>query len=278
MNAKELFNNIISNLSELYDEHEARSITELLLEDHKITRTDIMLDNSVTWDKNILEIQIERLLKSEPIQYILGYGWFYERKFFVNSNTLIPRSETEELCHLILSEKDRFPKHAKVLDIGTGSGCIACTLALENPDWQITAFDVNNDTLDMARKNANNLKANIKFELQNILTTINVSDFDIIVSNPPYVLDSETRVMNNNVTDFEPHLALFVPDNDPLIFYKKITGLSTSCKTTKALYFEINEALGTQTSQLLVENGFSSVKILKDFQGKDRIVAGYRPI
>jgi release factor glutamine methyltransferase len=242
-----------------------------------LKKSDILLDKKIEKVNNeeIISI-INRINQSEPIQYILGETEFYGRKFKVNKNVLIPRPETEELVDLIIKENKK-QKKIKVLDIGTGSGCIAITLAKELPEAEVCALDISKDALKTANENAlmNNAKVdfshadiiqNLKFKLQNL---------NIIVSNPPYVRESEKKQMHTNILEHEPFTALFVKDEDPLIFYKSIILFAKQHLVENGkCYFEINEKFGQETIALFAENNFSEIRIIKDLQNKDRIAVG----
>jgi release factor glutamine methyltransferase len=231
---------------------------------------------------------IDRINQSEPVQYVLEETEFYGRKFKVNKNVLIPRPETEELVDLIIKE-NRKQKKIKVLDIGTGSGCIAITLGKELPEAEVYALDISKEALQTARENAlmNNAKVElIEFDIispvedkqnspylgQAKLITHNL---DIIVSNPPYVRESEKKQMHANVLDHEPYTALFVKDEDPLIFYEKIILFAKEHLTNGGkCYFEINEKFGEKIAELFLKNNFSDVRVIKDLQDKYRMAVG----
>lgn len=215
----------------------------------------------------------ERLSVGEPLQYITGEQVFFGRRFAVDPRVLIPRGETEELVALLLSGDDK--GSLKLLDIGTGSGAIAVTLATERPGWQVKGMDISPGALDVAGENARRLDAAVDFVEADILDENRWAElgvYDIIVSNPPYVRESEKKTMHANVLEHEPQGALFVPDGDPLVFYRTIArfakiGLAPGGK----LYFEINEALGRETADMLAELGFRNVKIHQDINGRDRM-------
>lgn len=214
-----------------------------------------------------------KLSKNIPIQYILGETEFYGLPFFVNENVLIPRPETEELVEWILTDFKHKPA-LSILDIGTGSGCIPISLAKNWLQAKVHSWDVSSEALAVAEKNAVLNKTNVYFERHNILETQNI-DFpvDIMVSNPPYVQISEQVQMKKNVLDFEPHLALFVPENDPLLFYRKIGELAwENLKSGGCLYFEINQYLGQETLDLLQSIGFQNLELRKDFMKNDRMI------
>ena len=210
---------------------------------------------------------IADLKTKKPIQYILGETEFYGLQFKVNEHTLIPRPETEELVEWILKEE-----FSSALDIGTGSGCIAITLA-KNTNAKITAIDISKEAIDVAKENTKNNKVEIDFMLQDILQAETLSKVDLIVSNPPYILNSEKQKMEANVLDFEPDLSLFISDNDPLLFYKKIGVLAEkSLNCGGKLYFEINEKYGAEILEMLSEIGFVDIALKKDINDKDRMV------
>ncbi|MBB6460103.1 peptide chain release factor N(5)-glutamine methyltransferase [Flammeovirga kamogawensis] len=274
MTAKEIYQEIHKQLLPIYDDNEASSIAYLWLEERLgAKKINVMLDkHAIDFDIKILENDLERLKKHEPIQYIIGYGDFYGHKFFLNKDTLIPRSETEELVFTILQRH----KEGVLLDIGTGSGCIPISLALES-NLTTMAIDINKDALKAASKNAELLKANTTFSRVDILTD-DLESFpmlDIIVSNPPYVMNKEKALMDKNVLEFEPDRALYVEDDAPLIFYQRIASIAAK-KLNKGgwLYFEINEQFGKETEKLMLDEGFINTRIIKDFQGKDRMLEG----
>ncbi len=243
----------IQELISLYGEREALSILKLYNEEKgELTDTDR-----------------QRLLSSEPIQYIIGRAHFWGREFAVNPSTLIPRGETEELVHLII--KNLTPEFSgSIVDVGTGSGIIATTLALELPKAKVSALDISEEAIKTARANSQEFAANVECSVQDIFDCKEL-DFDIVVSNPPYVTESEKKLMHPNVLKWEPHTALFVSDEDPLIFYRTIARL-----TKKTLYFEINEHLGTQMTEMLLQEGFTDIQIIKDIHSRDRICTAKR--
>lgn len=279
----------ISELTSIYDEVEAESFFYLSLEKlHNLKRIDLALqpnfeltESEVDNWNNILD----DLKSQKPIQYILGETEFYGLPFLVNENVLIPRPETEELVQLIIVESQKIKKETiRILDIGTGSGCIAVSLAKNLPNAQVFAIDVSEKALKVAKKNAEINQVSINFIQTNILETNNLAqlstnnqqpttEFDIIVSNPPYVRHLEKDEIKKNVLDYEPHLALFVEDNDALLFYRKIAQLSkTSLIQNGKLYFEINQYLGKETVELLEELEYENIKLLKDIYGNDRMI------
>ena len=276
---KTLHRQLTSSIT-LYEDQEKANIAYLILEDlFKISKTDLLMDRKVKeYDEDRIKDIINRLNKAEPIQYILGHTEFYGRKFTVNKNVLIPRPETEELIDLIIKE-NRKNKNLFILDIGTGSGCIAVTLAKEIPDAKVCAMDINSDALSVAQKNAKDLNADLSFiEVDITNDAENKSKdfkFNLIVSNPPYIKYSEKKLMHRNVLAYEPHIALFVRDQDPLLFYKKIIEFSRQYLLPDGIcYSESNEAYGKEVKELFKKNNFANIRILKDLRGKDRFAIG----
>jgi release factor glutamine methyltransferase len=245
-----------------------------------LSRTDLLINNIIeTPNEKIVEFnfKLNDLKQTKPIQYILKEAHFYERVFQVNEHVLIPRQETEELIQLILKNTSR---NVKIMDIGSGSGIIPITLNKELPKSQVWGVDVSTEAIKVAKINAKNHSAKVSFIAQDILDESKWSnlpnELDIIVSNPPYVLNSEKELMHDNVLDYEPHLALFVENDNPLLFYKAITSLAAQkLKVGGSLYFEINEQFGEETANLL-KTAFRFVKIIKDINGKDRFVSGIK--
>lgn len=210
---------------------------------------------------------IEELKRQKPLEYILGEAEFYDLRFKVNQYTLIPRSETEELMDWVLQEN-----FDSALDIGTGSGCIAIVLA-KNTAAQISAIDNCEKALKVAKENAKLNKVNINFSTQDIFKNSSLSKVDVIISNPPYVLEAEKQKMKTNVLQYEPHLALFIPDKEPLLFYKKIGSLAAkSLNCGGKLYFEINEQYGAEILEMLSKIGFVDIALKKDINDKDRMI------
>ncbi len=233
-------------------------------------------------EQNIIASQyLERLKNHEPIQYILGETEFYGLKFKVNPSVLIPRPETEELVEWV--KPPHPPKGGflsgtpTLLDVGTGSGCIAVALKKKFPSANVSAMDISPEALALAKENAALNEVNIEFIQDDILHPAATGrKWDVIVSNPPYIPASEQRYLHKNVTDFEPHLALFVQDNDPLIFYRKIAEFALSHLSAGGrLYVEIHQSLGQQCCQLLGSMGFQSVELRKDLSGNDRMISSF---
>lgn len=271
----------IEKLTPLYDLLEVESFFYIILEDlHQMKRIDLALNPSFSFsDEDIKkwDLIVEKLQKEIPIQYILGNAHFYGLEFEVNENTLIPRPETEELVEWIV-KKNEFNGKIKILDIGTGSGCIAISLAKNLPDATVFAIDVSEKALETAKRNAVKNEADVVFLLKNILETEDLAqDFDIIVSNPPYVRNLEKEEIKKNVLDYEPHLALFVEDEDALIFYRKIAELAQKNLTENGqLYFEINQYLGTEMINLLQAKNFKNIELRKDIYDNDRMIFGLK--
>lgn len=271
---QKLLSSWASKLS-IYEKQEAESLVSWLLEHHLGWRRTQILDQAdeASFPPKLFE-DFERLKIGEPIQYIMEKGPFYGREFIVSSATLIPRNETEELVHMIIKKN---PKAGlRILDIGTGTGCIPISLALEMNNPDVFAIDISEEALEIAKKNRDILNANVTFFICDILTqTPDISEVDILVSNPPYIPEQEKTQMHRNVLDFEPGLALFVRNEDPLIFYRVIAEKGKKLlKSGGKLYFEINEKYGKDVSELMQNFGYSEVQILKDLNEKDRIAVG----
>ncbi|MDN3494020.1 peptide chain release factor N(5)-glutamine methyltransferase [Winogradskyella bathintestinalis] len=284
---KELQNIFHIELDAIYGQHEVNSFFYLCTEHYlNIPRIQLTLEPELAITKPETEIffkVLEHLKQHKPIQYVLGETEFFGLPFKVNEDVLIPRPETEELVDLIIrchSERSD-DSNLKILDIGTGSGCIAISLAKNLPNAEIYALDVSKDALSVAKHNAEINKVKINFIETDILDKNSflafdaATHFDIIVSNPPYVRHLEKQEIQPNVLDNEPHLALFVEDDNPLLFYKAITNFAIkNLKPNGQLYFEINQYLGEETKQLLVGTNFKAVELLKDLNGNDRMLKG----
>ena len=274
--------NIREKLSQIYSSEEIESITRLILEDVTgygrlqlhLRRTELLSEPKIMQIEEI----INRLLAHEPIQYILGKTEFFGLPFKVTPNVLIPRPETEELVNWIIREEKKSCQ--SMLDIGTGSGCIPIAIDKNANIENIEGWDISEEALNIARQNAAQNDSGVQFSLQDIFDTSNVpksSKWDVIVSNPPYVLMEESALMEKNVVDFEPHLALFVPEHDPLVFYRAIARFAAvHLRPQGCLYFEINERMGAQTSKLLQKSGFAEILTRKDLQGKERMIRARR--
>ncbi|KAA6314432.1 Release factor glutamine methyltransferase, partial [termite gut metagenome] len=218
---------------------------------------------------------VQRLQNHEPIQYILGNTDFFGMTFHVAPGVLIPRPETEELTELIIKENQGSPQ---VLDIGTGSGCVAISLAKHIPQATVFAWDISEEALTIARENNKQLGTNVVFHRKDVLNIVSCEEkYDVIVSNPPYVTEAEKAGMEARVTDWEPAVALFVPNNDPLRFYRHIAQLGQELLSAEGkLYFEINRAYGNETAGILKEAGYSNVRVIKDMFGNERMVTAQK--
>ena len=278
---KQYKTHFFDSLKNIQDEQEIESFFFILTEYlHNLKRVDVALnpnfelsDEEVEkWNIILVELQHEK-----PIQYITGEAWFYGLRFEVNENTLIPRPETEELVEFILKETSNFQLPASslnILDIGTGTGCIPISLKVNLPQANVSAIDISEKALEVAKRNAASNKAEINFIQANILEVLDLNqNFDIIVSNPPYVRNLEKQEIKKNVLDYEPHLALFVEDTDALLFYRKIAQLALkNLSPNGLLFFEINQYLGKETVELLENLGFKNIELKKDIYGNDRMI------
>ena len=282
------------SLKHLYPTSEIDSFFFIISDEYMgFKRIDIVLKSDFLIDKkslNLMQIATKQLKQEIPIQYIIGKTEFFGLPFNINKEVLIPRPETEELVEQVLKEvsltkickttKDETTneKQLKILDIGTGSGCIAISLKKQLPSSKTSAMDVSDEALRIAKKNAVLNKVDINFIHQDILKTNNLDKFyDVIVSNPPYVRELEKKEMKNNVLNNEPHLALFVDNKNPLLFYNKIAELAKNFLTKNGqLHFEINQYLGKETIKLLAEKGFKNIQLKKDIFGNDRIISAFK--
>lgn len=277
---REFRNDFRESLSGIYNSHEVDSFFYLILKNfHQMSRVDLALnpDFDITdievgkWKTIIAQLQLQK-----PIQYILGETEFFGLSFTVTSAVLIPRPETEELVDWILKNNLDTSEKLQILDIGTGSGCIPISLAKNLENAKLSAIDVSTEALKIAAINAHRNSVEINFIEKDILKTNDLDKtYDIIVSNPPYVRELEKQEMQKNVLEYEPHLALFVEDEDALIFYLKITQLaSKSLSEGGQLYFEINQYLGNRMLDLLNEYNFRDIELRKDIYGNDRMIFG----
>lgn len=263
------------SLTPIYDAVEAEQLFLIALEEIEgKTRIDLVMNPTMQTDKvAVWESVLEELKQEKPIQYIFGRAYFYGLTFKVNEFTLIPRAETEELVEWIINSVNP-SKPIRILDIGTGSGCIGITLANELPLARVTLMDVSDKALEVAKQNAVSNGVAVETILQDVLQLEKLkSQYDIIVSNPPYVRNLEKVEIKKNVLDYEPHLALFVEDNDPLIFYRKIALLANNnLQTGGMLFYEINQYLGEETKTLFESLDFTGVELRKDMVGNDRMI------
>lgn len=279
MTLKELKDYFYGELSSLYPEEEVQSFFVILLDhllgysrlDSVVRSSEIISEEHMAGFNNA----VSRLQQHEPIQYITGTTLFYDLPFKVNRHTLIPRPETEELVAWII-EDAKEKKSLEILDIGTGSGCIAVSLAKNLENSRVSALDISSETIDVAQANAQVNDIQVTFIQKDILQESTLPEsYDIIVSNPPYVRELEKKEMEQNVLDYEPELALFVSNEDPLVFYRKITQFAKDhLKVGGFLFFEINEYLSKEMTVLLSSNGFRDIVVRKDIFGKDRMVKG----
>ena len=264
-------------LMAVYDEGEARAVASLALEMRFGLSMADVLCGRMPADEELQSLQ-RRLLTGEPVQYVLGEAEFGGRRFRVAPGVLIPRPETYELCRWVLTAACLLPPTARILDVGTGSGCIACTLAAELPQAQLTAWDVSEQALAIARENAKRTNVHVSLELVDVLNGPPVAPFDVIVSNPPYICEQEKAAMAPNVLDYEPRLALFVPDDDPLLFYRAIASYARQVLTPGgALFFEINPLYHQPLEQMLRDRGFTAVESRSDEYGKIRFTKAIQP-
>ncbi|MBL7697704.1 MAG: peptide chain release factor N(5)-glutamine methyltransferase [Chitinophagaceae bacterium] len=277
MTRHEANQHLIRQLKKIYDPGEAMHIADLIME--KITgksRVDRLagLNEKISGsDQELLEKYTSELLTSKPVQYVLNETWFAGMKLYVDENVLIPRPETEELVEWVIEEVKSETKNLSLLDVGTGSGCIAIALKKKLPHLNVYAIDISEKALAVAKKNALQNNADITFIQMNILDDNKwkeLREFDVIVSNPPYVPEEDKNTMHDNVARFEPHLALFVPDNDPLIFYKTLAGLAKN--KGEKIFVEISDRFPDETRDIFLKQGFSETIIRKDINNNPRMI------
>jgi release factor glutamine methyltransferase len=272
--AMDLFKAIKAAIDSVSNESEKEAMAFLILEFFDIPRNAVFSNISAKIDINLLQKIISRINNGEPLQYILGYAWFYNRKFKVSPAVLIPRPETELLIDQILSFQGDNSKLV-LLDLGTGSGVIPITTALARPGWKLFASDISADALEIARQNAIDYAVDINWICADMLKAIPEipGGVDILVSNPPYVSLEEKSTLHRQVIDFEPHTALFASDTDPLNFYRAISLIGNTLLRSKGLILvEVNERYGAAVQKIFLGSGFKSVKVLTDMDGKSRIV------
>ncbi len=284
------YRQLLTQLYEIYDTREAANIADWVIEhvtgQQKIDRI-VYKDLPVSaQQQQTLQVITNQLLQHQPVQYVLGEAWFCDMKLYLNENVLIPRPETEELVEWIVEDvagcRCRYSGDQKLmlLDIGTGSGCIAIALKKRISNAEVYAIDVSKGTLNVAKQNATQQYVDVNFLHLDFLTKSKweqLPAFDIIVSNPPYVTKSEEQTMQPNVLVYEPHIALFVPDEDALKFYKAIAAFAqTHLQANGSIFVEINEALGVQVTDLFKQCGFKNITLKKDLQGKDRMIKALR--
>lgn len=276
MKLKEAIEQLKNGLAGVVDPHEAQAMIRIICEDvFNYDPVDVALRQESElpeFAQDKVADTIARLRRHEPLQYIVGSARFHGHRFKVTPAVLIPRPETEQLVDIIVDENTA--SDLRVLDMGTGSGCIAISLARALKFAQVEALDVSRDALAVARENAATLKAKVRFFESDMLSPQPSARYDIIVSNPPYICWSEREAMDRNVKDYEPGQALFVPDNDPLLFYKAIAPYAAqSLERGGRLYLEINQRFGNEVKRLLEDNGFDEVRIIEDSFGKVRFAA-----
>lgn len=262
-------------LTAIYEPREAQAVARLVLEElFGLSTTDIVCGAVEQIDEGKLREVQQKLLCGNPAQYVVGEADFCGRTFEVSPAVLIPRPETEELCRLAISLMPQQTQDCRILDIGTGSGCIACTLKAEIPQAQVEAWDISEEALRVARNNAERLSVSVVFKKVDVLQYVKSSEsYDLIVSNPPYICEHEKEKMEAVVLEHEPHLALFVPDNDPLLFYRAISQQARRLlRDGGKVAFEINAAYGQETCRLMESLGFTDIMLHKDQFGKDRFI------
>lgn len=277
--------NLRKRLQSVYTEGEASAILFLVLEKRfGLSRTDVLvgrLDSLTSEDCDLLENIVCRLEQGEPVQYVLGEADFDGMTLGVGAGVLIPRPETEELVEWI-AEDFKGAKHLRILDVGTGSGCIALALKRRFPDAEVRAWDISDEALRIASANAGRLGLDVVFERRDALCTevpeADFATYDVIVSNPPYICEKERADMDNNVLRHEPSTALFVPDSEPLLFYRSISEISLKMlRKGGSLYFEINREYGRETQDMMSGMGYGAVALRQDFMENDRMVKGVKP-
>lgn len=279
MMIKDLYRNFLVQLQKIYSLGEATTITEWVFEKMaSLKRSDILKnpEKQITPAADrLIQQSLQELLSNKPVQYVLGEAWFYHMKFKVNNYVLIPRPETEELVEQLIKDRKSKLTDPAILDIGTGSGCIPVAIKKNLPASKLTAIDVSKDALALAKENAAMHNAHISFIEANFLdesTWQALPLFDIIISNPPYIPLYEKEKLAKNVTDFEPHLALFVPDKSPLIFYEKIAAFGKEHLLPNGnIYLETHEDLAKETAALFRDH-YQTVMVKKDMYGKERMI------
>jgi release factor glutamine methyltransferase len=273
---------IQNELNDIFSKSEIPYLMRLILSDvGNVSFADITsgkISHLSDTDSQKIEDIVVRLKKNEPIQYILGTTEFYGLTLSVTPDVLIPRPETEELVEWILLENDE--NRLSILDIGTGSGCIPVALAKKMPNANVFAWDISEKALEVASGNAKRNNVNVCFSKQDVFASFSSEIvYDIIVSNPPYVLENEKNKMENNVLDFEPHIALFVPNNNPLLFYERIADIAIESLTSNGkLYFEINREKGDTIVEMLQQKGFTDIELRKDISGNERMIRAKKPL
>lgn len=277
------YNYIKQAINGQYPDTEASAIAKAILTDvFQLSTTDLYASKDMNFSTNQaekLEVIITRLRANEPLQYILGNCYFCGLNFHVEPGVLIPRPETAELVEWIIADRKSSDSPIRILDIGTGSGCISISLAKNLPQSEVYAWDISEDAIRIASDNANRLDANVRFRQTDVLGQVPTDTMmNVIVSNPPYITEAERTDMDANVTDWEPNTALFVPDNTPLLFYERIAEIGKQILTPDGtIYFEINQRFGTETVDMLRKKGYRNVELRKDLSGNDRMIKAERP-
>ena len=278
------YEDVWRKLTTVYDDREAKAVARYLLESRfGLSMTDILCGKVETLSEEDLATLLNRLLLGEPVQYVVGTTDFLGRTFHVEPGVLIPRPETAELCQWVIREergRRKEERGMRILDIGTGSGCIAITLGAELPESKVSAWDISDDALRIAQENAQNNGVDVNFQQVDILSISRSSfllppssQYNLIVSNPPYICPSEQADMSRNVLAYEPHLALFVPEEDPLLFYRAIADFAIqSLKPDGWLYFEVNPLYINDLKAVLAEKGFENIEVKIDQFGKERMI------
>ncbi len=280
MTINSAFQNLLDSIYDSYEREEAEMIARIVFEDVfdlKPSNIVIDADKEFSLEKNDkLTHIIQRLKNNEPVQYVTGKAFFYGNEFIVNQSVLIPRPETEELVQLILQSTSN--KKQNILDIGTGSGCIAISIKENLLDAEVHATDISEKALELAKRNSEKLKQQIHFAQSDILQLENPFNiqFDIIISNPPYITESEKSSLDKNVIEFEPHESLFAIGDDALIFYRKIIEFANKFLNEDGqLFFEVNQQYGKEVVKLFTENNFRNIELKKDINGNDRMVKAF---
>ena len=284
MTTEQCYNDFLTRLTAIYENREAINIADWVFESTTgLKKFERNINRNVELEKDTvqkLKVYLGELLKYKPVQYVLKEAWFYKMKFYVNEHVLVPRPETEELIEWTVKDIRSLKSGAgnrdlKILDVGTGSGCIAISLKKELQNAEATAVDISNEALSVAKTNADELRAKINFIQTDFLDEKfwkNLDVYDIIISNPPYIPAKEKQTLNKNVTEFEPSIALFVPDNNPFIFYEKITKFAQfHLKKNGNVYVEIHENYFNEVERIFSKNNFQT-EIRKDMYGKERMI------
>ena len=279
MTIKEVYRNFLLQVQTVYSASEASVITDIIFESVNIHKTDVIKNPQQTIGETanqLINDRLQQLLQHKPIQYILGEAWFYNMKFKVNEHVLIPRPETEELVEWVIENSKLHVSNSKILDIGTGSGCIAIALKKNLTGSNVTAIDVSHDALKTAAENALHNHANVDFIQTDFLQSSEwnkLGMFDIIVSNPPYIPINEKETMSRHVTQYEPSTALFVPDEDPLVFYEKIAAFGKDhLNYDGKIFVETHENLAQRTAAAFRSAKYNYVDVKQDIFGKERMV------